>query len=110
MTRFSTHFAQLHGMLPYPLLVMCREHEEMSHFGNRTCRKPQFWSSVMHNMKDSSALEFHGLFTENFQAVSKFGKSTQCLSLDTQEVNVILHLWLLVPRGLQLARNLVHLS
>ena len=51
---------------------------------------------VDHSKKDSSAQEFHGLFTESFQPVSKFGKWTQCASLDTQEVNVILHLWLLV--------------
>ena len=44
--RFFTHFAHLHEILPYPLLVMCRKCEEMSHFGNRTCRKSQSWSSV----------------------------------------------------------------
>ena len=49
-----------------------------------------------HCMNDCIAQALHSLFTYSFQAVSKFGKWTQYASLDTQEVNVILHLWLLV--------------
>ena len=45
--RFSTHFAYLHEILPYPLLVMCRKREEMSHFGNKPCRKSHFWSRIV---------------------------------------------------------------
>ena len=31
-------------------------------------------SAPIHSKKDLSAQEFHGLFTESFQPVSKFGK------------------------------------
>ena len=43
-------------MLPYPLLVMCRKCKEMSHFGNRTCRKSQFWSSELITVVSTSCM------------------------------------------------------
>ena len=54
-------------------------------------------SKMEHSMKDSSTQEFHGLFTERFQAVSKFGKWIQyTCKLGHSGSYVILHLWLLI--------------
>ena len=43
---FSTHFAHSHEMLPYPLLVMCRNVSKCHVLENRTCRISQFWPSA----------------------------------------------------------------
>ena len=71
--RFSTHFAHLHKMLPYPLLVMYRKCEEMYVLENKTYKKSQFWPSASecHVTKSMKLYELRGLVYE--MAVSQHG-------------------------------------